>query len=77
MSLATGATLDTIKLPGIATDLSAGERSLLQTNTPYPSVHAGTQGLATEANGDTIIFVGPTATDGAEAPRPGDIEPAT
>jgi hypothetical protein len=42
-------------------------RSLLQTDTPYPSVHADTEGLTTQANGDTIIHFGPTASGGDDA----------
>lgn len=42
-------------------------RSLLQTETPYPSVHANTEGLATQENGDLVIRFGPTAPAGYEA----------
>ena len=39
-------------------------RSLLQTDNPYPSIHAGSEGMEPEANGDIVIRFGPTAPDG-------------
>ena len=36
-------------------------RSLLQTDTPYPSIHSGSDGMRFEDNGDLVIAFGPTA----------------
>ena len=42
-------------------------RSLLQTDTPYPSIHSQSDGMRFEDNGDLRIAFGPTAPAGNEA----------
>ncbi|MCA2201997.1 DUF1254 domain-containing protein [Streptomyces sp. SMS_SU21] len=42
-------------------------RSLLRTDTPYPSVNSLSDDVRPEAGGDTVIHFGPTAPEGKEA----------